>query len=100
MKKFLQALTNQRLEKPISEIPAEKPAQIFSPISFERTVFLRERIQVLQSMYNEFLQKPAKYVVGGQHELQRSVLSTIMAEKLQLMVELNVLSEHLEKTNV
>lgn len=46
-------------------------------------------------MYQELLQRPAKYVVGNQQELHRATLSSILSEKLQLTIELDVLLAHL-----
>lgn len=65
-----------------------------NPISLERIQFCKDRIRVLGAMYTELLQRPAKYIVGNQHELQRATLSAIASEKLQLTIELDVLTEH------
>lgn len=46
-------------------------------------------------MYTELFQRPAKYVTG-QPELHRATLSSIQAEKLQLTIELDVLTEHFQ----
>jgi hypothetical protein len=48
-------------------------------------------------MYSELLQRPAKYVHGGQHDLHRAALSHIQTEKLQLIVELDVLTKHFDE---
>ena len=65
------------------------------PISKERAKFVGDRIRVLNAMYTELLQRPAKFIVG-QADVQRAALTAIQAEKLMLMVELDVLVTHLE----
>lgn len=66
-----------------------------NPISQERADWLKARIRVLGAMYTELMQRPAKYVNGAAHELHRVTLSSIQSEKLQLTIELDVLTQYL-----
>lgn len=81
---------NSAREKSVSE----KSQRIMTPISQERVEFLKDRIRVLSAMYTELLNRPAKYIVG-QHDLCRAALNAIQSEKLQLTIELDVLTEYL-----
>ncbi len=59
----------------------------------DRAEWVRKRIAILTDMHNELTQRPAKYINGGQHEAHRVVFSNIQAEKIQLLVEQEILSQ-------
>lgn len=69
-----------------------------SPISQERVDFIKDRIKVLHSMNLEFINSHTKWPQSTPSIKQRT-LDTIQAEKLQLQIELEVLTQHLKEQN-
>lgn len=63
-----------------------------SPISQERVDWLRERIKVLNAMWIELTQRPAKYTNNMHPQSIQMALHQIQSEKLSLIIELEVIS--------
>jgi hypothetical protein len=73
-----------------------------SALSSERVDWIKDRIKVLSAMNTELIQRPAKYPVAdprAQPHVIATALHNIQSEKLQLLVELEVLAEYHKNKN-
>lgn len=73
-----------------------------SVLSPDRVDWIKDRIKVLGAMNTELIQRPAKYPVAdarAQPHVIATALHNIQAEKLQLLVELEILTEYHKNKN-
>jgi len=67
-------------------------------ISVERAEFVDQRIKLLTAMHVELSSRPAKFVDASSKHALNLAISNIQAEKLQLLVELEVLNQVIENS--